>query len=75
MNNTMCLAIFTALIFFKNLPWDYSAEVLCIISVNFAVGIVGLLPVIPTFFAIPILLMYPVGLGIVFFFENVIGWH
>ncbi|ACI64854.1 EF containing protein [Thalassiosira pseudonana CCMP1335] len=39
MNNTFCLAIFMALIFFRGLAWKYSAETIAIILVQFGIGI------------------------------------
>jgi hypothetical protein len=33
MNNTLCLGVFLALIYFRNLTWDFSSEVLIILLV------------------------------------------
>ncbi|XP_022780861.1 sodium/calcium exchanger NCL1-like isoform X2 [Stylophora pistillata] len=41
MNNTLCLGIFAALVYFRELKWYYSAEVTVIIFVQWVVGIVG----------------------------------
>ena len=42
MNNTMCLAVFMALVYFKDLKWYYGAEVLCIVIVQWIVGLISL---------------------------------
>lgn len=39
MNNTFCLSIFMGLIFFRGLAWQYSAETIAILSVEFIVGL------------------------------------
>lgn len=41
MNNTMCLGIFLALVFFKGIVWEFSAEVLSILFVTVVVGTIG----------------------------------
>jgi len=38
MNNTFCLSIFMALIFFRGLAWQYTAETLSILICQFVVG-------------------------------------
>ena len=38
MNNTFCLAIFMALIYFKGLVWKFSAETLAILIVQVLVS-------------------------------------
>ena len=42
MNNTLCLAVFMALVYFRDLEWYYGAEVLCIVLVQWIVGIISL---------------------------------
>jgi Ca2+/Na+ antiporter len=39
MNNTLCLGIFYALIYFRGLTWNYTAETLAIIIVTWMVGL------------------------------------
>lgn len=86
MNNTLCLGIFVALVYIKNLPWNYSAEVLSIFVVNVIVGLIGLKQTLPTcmsklFFLLHVgigfvvLALYPFALGLVIFMENVLHWH
>lgn len=38
MNNTFCLSIFMGLIFFRGLAWQYTAETIAIVAVEFIVG-------------------------------------
>ena len=38
----MCLAVFMALVYFKDLKWYYGAEVLCIVIVQWIVGFISL---------------------------------
>ena len=38
----MCLAVFMALVYFKDLKWYYGAEVLCIVIVQWIVGLISL---------------------------------
>ncbi|KAL3790362.1 hypothetical protein HJC23_002748 [Cyclotella cryptica] len=42
MNNTFCLSIFMALIYFRGLAWQYSAETISIILVQFGMGFCAL---------------------------------
>lgn len=42
MNNTFCLSIFMALIYFRGLAWQYSAETISIILVQFVMGTLAL---------------------------------
>ena len=41
MNNTLCLAIFLGVIYFRNLAWEYTAETISILFVQFAVGTIA----------------------------------
>jgi len=75
MNNTLGLCIFVALVYAKNLPWTYSAEVLSIFFVNIAVGIIGMKKTLPAFMGIVVLLLYPAAIGLVAFMEKVLNWH
>jgi Ca2+/H+ antiporter len=38
MNNTYCLAIFLGIVYFRNLQWTFTAEVVSILFVEFSVG-------------------------------------
>merc|ERR1712137_1309864 len=38
MNNTFCLSIFMGLIYFRGLAWQYTAETIAIVTVQFILG-------------------------------------
>merc|ERR1719205_277649 len=38
MNNTFCLAIFLALVYFKDLAWQFTAETVSIIVIQWVIG-------------------------------------
>jgi Ca2+/Na+ antiporter len=42
LNNTFCLAVFLAIVGFRNLEWTFTAEVTAILFVQFAVGAIVL---------------------------------
>ncbi|XP_064385229.1 uncharacterized protein LOC135334107 [Halichondria panicea] len=42
MNNTLGLAVFAGLIYFRDLDWQFSAEVTVILLIEFAVGIIAI---------------------------------
>ena len=43
MNNTLCLGIFAALVGFRDLTWQYSAEVTVILLIQVVMGVIALL--------------------------------
>lgn len=74
MNNTFCLAIFLALVYFKNLAWEFSAETVCILFVQFAVALKVLFcSVHRVLDGFIILSFYPVSLAMVWVLENIAG--
>jgi len=62
MNNTFCLAIFMALIYFKGLVWKFSAETLAILIVQILVAGVALLPTMHMGHALFVLSLYPLSI-------------
>merc|ERR550532_1132042 len=38
MNNTFCLAIFLALVYFKDLAWEFTAETIAIVVIQWVIG-------------------------------------
>lgn len=71
MNNTLVLGIFFALIFFRGLIWDFSAETITILVVTLAVGVIGSLTcTYRTWYGVPVLLLYPGALVLVFLIEK-----
>jgi Ca2+-binding EF-hand superfamily protein len=65
MNNTFCLSIFMALIFFRGLAWQYTAETLVIIVVQVIVCFLVQRPILSTLYAILILLIFPFSIALV----------
>jgi len=75
MNNTLCLGIFAALVYFRDLKWYYSAEVTVIIFVQWIVGITGFRMTYKLWMAILVGSLYVVSIGLVALLESsAIGW-
>lgn len=71
MNNTMVLGIFFALIFFRGLVWNFSAETITILTVTGLVGIIGTFTcTYRTWYGIPVILLYPGALLLVYLLEK-----
>lgn len=76
MNNTLCLGIFVALVYFRSLVWTFSAETLCIFISTVIVGsITAHTNTLKSWWAIVVALVYPFALGLVIILENVVGWQ
>jgi Ca2+/Na+ antiporter len=74
MNNTFCLAIFYALIYFRGLAWQFTAETICIVVVQFVMGAVAMLgSTITMKTGVFIVCLYPLSLISVYVMENVLG--
>lgn len=74
MNNSFCLGIFLALVYFKNLAWEFSAETIVIVLIQFAIGLSVVFRNNHTLFhAFAIILLYPLSLAIVYVLENHVG--
>ena len=76
MNNTMCLGIFLALVYFRDLKWEYTAEVIAIIVSTFAIGMLSTgircakdRVTFPTWMAPTSLLIYPLSLILIIVLE------
>mmetsp|Transcript_43879 Transcript_43879/g.92311 ORF Transcript_43879/g.92311 Transcript_43879/m.92311 type:complete len:562 (-) Transcript_43879:211-1896(-) len=61
MNNTFCLSIFMALIFFRGLAWQYSAETISIILVQFVMGVWALRDKMSTLTATIVFSLFPLS--------------
>jgi len=76
MNNTMCLAIFLAIVYFRGLIWDFSAEVSVILFATLIMGgIAAVRTTFPLWMAFIGLALYPASIGLVAFLDYVCGWH
>lgn len=75
MNNTLCLGIFAALVYFRELKWFYSAEVFVIIFVQWLVGLIALRLTYKVWMAGIIGALYVVSIGLVALLESkLVGW-
>ncbi|KAI5058481.1 hypothetical protein GOP47_0026651 [Adiantum capillus-veneris] len=76
MNSTMGLGIFLAVVYARQLEWDFSSEVLIIVLVVVIMGLVGSFrKVFPLWMAGIALLLYPLSLGLVAVLDYVAGWQ
>ena len=74
MNNTMCLGLFLVVMRARGLEWTFTSETITIVLVTFAVGILGASKkTLKTSYAVPVLLVYPLSLGLVAFLDFVVG--
>jgi Ca2+/Na+ antiporter len=75
MNNTFCLAVFFALVYFENLAWVFKAETAGILIIQWLMaGIIFSCNTQRKVMGFAILSLYPLCLLIVWFLENVVGW-
>lgn len=65
MNNTFCLSIFMGLIFFRGLAWQYTAETIAIVVVEFIMMLVAQKDVLTTFNAAMVLTIFPLSIALV----------
>lgn len=70
MNNTFCLAIFMALVYFQGLAWEYCAETLAILTCQIAVAIASWREVQTMTTGIMVVSMYPFCLGLVSWLQS-----
>lgn len=74
MNNTFCLGIFLALVYFQGLAWKFTAETIAILFVQFVVAVIVLSKSIQRVFdGLLILTLMPGSLALVYFLENHVG--
>lgn len=74
MNNTFVLAIFLALIYLQGLAWQFTAETIAMVLIQWVIGLLAITSKTQTFTTgIIILLCYPGCLFIVWFLENHMG--
>lgn len=75
MNNTFCLGIFLALVYWKNLAWQFTAETIAMVLVQWIIGAVAITKKThTTATACLILACYPGCLALVWLLENIAGW-
>lgn len=69
MNNTMCLGVFLALIYFKGLRWTFTAETASIMFSEVVTALVGMKTTHTMFDAIVLISVYPLSLIMVIVME------
>lgn len=75
MNNTLCLAVFFALVYFETLAWKFKAETLGILVIQWIMAAIIMSGTTQRkFMGLVILSLYPLCLLIVYVMENVFGW-
>jgi Ca2+/Na+ antiporter len=73
MNSTLALGIFMSLIYFRNLSWSFSAEVITVIFVILVVGLNSLTRTIKLWQAAIVVSLYPLSILLVYIMENQLG--
>jgi len=71
MNNTFCLSIFMGLIYFRGLAWQYTAETISIVGVQFILAYFSHKPVLTSKDAVFILLLFPISIIVVAGLEGI----
>merc|ERR1711916_250747 len=66
MNNTLVLGIFVALVVWKNIVWDFHAEVITIVVVTLCVGALSINQTIRMWKGVVILALYPLSFVLIF---------
>jgi hypothetical protein len=75
MNNTLCLAVFLALVFFRGLTWDFTSEVLIILLVCIIMALfTSFRTTFPLWTCFVAYLLYPLSLLLVYILDFVLGW-
>ncbi|XP_028416411.1 sodium/calcium exchanger NCL2-like [Dendronephthya gigantea] len=75
MNNTLCLAIFCALVYFKDLEWYYSAEVTVILLVQWFVFAMGYTTTYKLWKLVPVGFLYIFSIILIAILESsAVGW-
>ena len=75
MNNTLCLGVFLALIYFRELTWDFSSEALVILLVCVIMGLfTSFRTSFPLWTCLVAYLLYPLTLAVVYVLDFVFGW-
>jgi Ca2+/Na+ antiporter len=75
MNNTLCLGVFLALIYFRELTWDFSSEVLVILLVCVIMGLfTSFRTNFPLWTCLVAYMLYPLSLVVVYVLDYQFGW-
>ncbi|XP_068311804.1 sodium/calcium exchanger NCL-like [Pyrus communis] len=75
MNNVLCLSVFLALVYFRELTWDFSAEVLIILIVCIVMGVFcSFRTVFPLWTSSIAFLLYPFSVALIYVLDYIFGW-
>ncbi|KAK3198789.1 hypothetical protein Dsin_022204 [Dipteronia sinensis] len=75
MNNVLCLSVFLALVYMRDLTWDFSAEVLVILIVCLVMGgFASFRTRFPLWTCSVAYILYPFSLALVYVLDYVFGW-
>ncbi|KAL6999585.1 tRNA (cytosine-5-)-methyltransferase ncl1 [Sarracenia purpurea var. burkii] len=75
MNNVLCLSVFLALVYVRDLTWDFSSEVLVIFIVCIVMGaFASFRTTFPLWTALVAFVFYPFPLALVYVLDYVLGW-
>ena len=76
MNCTMGLGIFLAVVYARQLVWDFSSEVLVICLVTILMGLLASFrKIFPTWMAAIAFFLYPFSIALVLVLDNLLGWQ
>ena len=75
MNNLLCLSVFLALVYIRDLTWDFSSEVLVILIVCLVMGAFASFRTTFTLWtSLVAFLLYPFSLALVYILDYIFGW-
>ncbi|GFZ12413.1 sodium/calcium exchanger family protein / calcium-binding EF hand family protein [Actinidia rufa] len=75
MNNLLCLSVFLALVYIRDLTWDFSSEVLVILIVCLVMGaFASFRTTFPLWTSLVAFLLYPFSLALVYILDYICGW-
>ncbi|KAF3965098.1 hypothetical protein CMV_010686 [Castanea mollissima] len=75
MSNILSLAVFLGLVYFRDLTWDFSSEVLVIIIVCIVMGLIASFrTTFPLWISLVAYALYPLSLLLVYILNYVVGW-
>ncbi|KAM5586195.1 sodium/calcium exchanger NCL-like [Rosa sericea] len=75
MKNVLCLSVFLALVYIRELTWDFSAEVLVILIVCIVMGVFGSFrTTFPLWTSSIAFILYPFSVALIYVLDFVFGW-
>ncbi|PRQ31082.1 putative sodium/calcium exchanger membrane region, EF-hand domain pair [Rosa chinensis] len=75
MKNVLCLSVFLALVYIRELTWDFSAEVLVILIVCVVMGVFGSFrTTFPLWTSSIAFILYPFSVALIYVLDFVFGW-